>query len=155
MRLEVRAEMQHAMPFVANVRNVMNNFSLRGLPWISILIQLFLVVSSVLLFRAVFMSGNPAPVPDLGNLGVLAKSFEPMAYYSEDGVHQTRDLREAGMAVWDLGESVRSANMSTYQPIVTALDDLADTLNELVDSMMSFHAHVDGDIDGSVFHFES
>ena len=88
------------------------------------------------------------PVPDLIKVAGLARSFEPLVFYSENGVRQIGDLQETGVAVWDLGESVRSANMTSAPLIVNELDGLSESLKGLAIELTKFFANVDGDIDG-------
>ena len=88
------------------------------------------------------------PVPDLVKVAGLARSFEPLIFYSENGVHQIGDLQETGVAVWDLGESVRYANMTSAPIIVNELDELSESLKNLAIELTKFFANVDGDIDG-------
>lgn len=88
------------------------------------------------------------PVPDLVKVAGLARSFEPLIFYSENGVRQIGDLQETGVAVWDLGESVRYANMTSAPVIVSELDSLSESLKTLSIEMTKFFANVDGDIDG-------
>lgn len=91
---------------------------------------------------------NPPPVPDLVKVAGLARSFEPLIFYSEHGIAQVSDLQETSVAVWDLGESVRFANM-TSAPLITAeLDDLSESLKTLGLELSHFFTNVDGDIDG-------
>ena len=87
------------------------------------------------------------PVPDLVKVASLAKSFEPAIYYSERGHAQIGELQETGIAVWDLGESVRNTNMSSAPVIVNQLDDLSDSIKTLSVELTRFFAGVDGDID--------
>lgn len=51
------------------------------------------------------------------------------------------------MAVWDLGESVRSANMTSAPMIVKGLDELSDSLKMLGLELTRFFADVDSDVD--------
>lgn len=88
------------------------------------------------------------PVPDLVKVAGLARSFEPLIFYSENGVRQIGDLQETGVAVWDLGESVRYANMTSAPLIVNELDSLSESLKTLAIELTKFFANVDGDIDG-------
>ena len=88
------------------------------------------------------------PVPDLVKVAGLARSFEPLIFYSENGVRQIGDLQETGVAVWDLGESVRYANMTSAPVIVDELDALSESLKTLAIELTKFFANVDGDIDG-------
>jgi hypothetical protein len=78
----------------------------------------------------------------------LAKAFEPLIFYSENGITQIGDLQLTGEAVWDLGESVRSTNMTSAPIIVKELDDLSESLKTLAVELTRFFANVDGDVDG-------
>jgi hypothetical protein len=89
----------------------------------------------------------PPPVPDLVKVSTLAKSFEPLIFYSENGYTQITALQETSVAVWDLGESVRSANMSSAPLIVGSLDDLSESLKTLGLELTRFFADVDSDVD--------
>jgi len=95
-----------------------------------------------------FQPAVPAPVPDLVKVAGLAKAFEPLIFYSENGVTQVADLQATGIAVWDLGESVRSTNMTSAPIIVQELDGLSDSLKTLSIELTKFFANVDGDVDG-------
>ena len=68
-------------------------------------------------------------------------------YYSENGVHQISALQETSVAVWDLGESMRSANMTSAPIIVRELDELSDSLKLLGTELTKFFADVDSDVD--------
>ncbi|KAK8045002.1 hypothetical protein PG993_005026 [Apiospora rasikravindrae] len=98
--------------------------------------------------RNLFAPANQRPVPDLVKVAGLARSFEPLIYYSENGVSQVGDLQATGVAVWDLGESVRSSNMTSAPTIVRSLDELSDSLKTLAIELTKFFANVDGDVDG-------
>ena len=87
------------------------------------------------------------PAPDLIKVAGLAKSFEPVIYYSEHGHAQIEQLQETGVAVWDLGESVRSTKMTSAPLIVTQLDDLSESLKTLAIELTRFFAGVDSDVD--------
>lgn len=89
----------------------------------------------------------PLPVPDLVKLSGFARSFEPLIYYSENGVQQIGTLQETGVAVWDLGESVRGTNMTSAPIIVRELDELSESLETLSLELTRFFANVDADID--------
>ena len=109
------------------------------------------IIFLLLAFALVRLLTNPPasrPVPDLVKVAGLARSFEPLIYYSENGVAQISDLQETGVAVWDLGESVRSANMTSAPLIVAELDGLSESLKTLAVELTRFFANVDGDIDG-------
>jgi len=87
------------------------------------------------------------PSPDLVKVAGLAKSFEPVIFYSEHGHAQIEELHDTGVAVWDLGESVRSTNMTSGPIIVHQLDDLSDSMKTLAIEMTRFFASVDADVD--------
>lgn len=94
-----------------------------------------------------FVPPIPPPVPDLVKLSTLAKSFEPLIFYSENGYTQITALQETSVAVWDLGESVRSANMTSAPLIVRSLDELSESLKTLGLELNRFFADVDSDVD--------
>ena len=100
------------------------------------------------LLRLITHTPIQPPVPDLVKVAGLARSFEPLIFYSENGVRQIGDLQETGVAVWDLGESVRYANMTSAPVIVSELDSLSESLKTLAIELTKFFANVDGDIDG-------
>jgi len=94
------------------------------------------------------------PMPDLIKVAGLAKSLEPAIYYSESGHAQIGELQETGVAVWDLGESVRNTNMTSAPIIVHQLDDLSDSIKTLAIELTRFFAGVDGDIDNILLTME-
>jgi hypothetical protein len=154
MRLSVRAEVQRGMPFDA-FSIAKKGLAHVGRSWKCMIVRAVVLSLVTCLIRAMFLPGHPVPVPDLVKVAGLAKSFEPVIYYSERGIGQIHEVHGEAIAVWDLGESVRSANMPSSMPIVEGLTDMADNLNILAMDMVDFFASVDGDVDGSVFHFEA
>jgi hypothetical protein len=98
--------------------------------------------------RNLFQPAASRPVPDLVKVAGVARAFEPLIYFSENGAAQVGDLQATGVAVWDLGESVRSSNMTSAPIIVKELDELSDSLKTLAIELTKFFANVDGDIDG-------
>lgn len=106
------------------------------------------LIFAYVLIRLLTHAPVARPVPDLVKVAGLARSFEPLIFYSEHGVAQISDLQETGVAVWDLGESVRLANMTSAPLIVKELDALSDSLKVLSVELTRFFANVDGDIDG-------
>jgi len=106
------------------------------------------LVLAYTLLRMLTQTPSQQPVPDLVKVAGLARSFEPLIFYSENGVRQIGDLQETGVAVWDLGESVRYVNMTSAPLIVSALDSLSESLKTLSMELTKFFANVDGDIDG-------
>lgn len=107
-----------------------------------------MAVLSYSAMRHLFAPASLRPVPDLVKVAGIARSFEPLIYYSENCVRQVGDLQATGVAVWDLGESVRSSNMTSAPIIVRELDELSDSLKTLAIELTKFFANVDGDIDG-------
>ncbi len=118
--------------------------------WTSLLISLLIGMLSMVAFRSLIQPGVLPPVPDLVKVAGLAKAFEPLIFYSENGVQQIGDLQATGVAVWDLGESVRTTNMTSAPIIVKELDDLSESLKTLAIELTRFFANVDGDVDGWV-----
>lgn len=108
----------------------------------------FIGLLAFTLLRLLFSPAILPPVPDLVKVAGLAKSFEPLIFYSENGVQQIGDLQETGVAVWDLGESMRTTNMTSAPIIVRGLDDLSESLKTLAIELTKFFANVDGDVDG-------
>lgn len=123
--------------------------------WSSLLLSIFVALMSILSLRTIFQPGTPPPVPDLVKVAGLAKAFEPLIFYSENSVQQIGDLQATGVAVWDLGESVRSTNMTSAPIIVKELDDLSESLKTLAIELTRFFANVDGDVDGYDIWFHS
>lgn len=147
IRFAVRAEVQHREPIAALCSYLRNKFdritSTKSNTTLSIVV--FLV--SVAFMRALFLPGLPQAIPDLVKLSGFARSFEPLIYYSENGVQQIGTLQETGVAVWDLSESVRGTNMTSAPIIVGQLDELSDSLKSLSLELTRFFANVDSDID--------
>jgi hypothetical protein len=118
--------------------------------WTSLITSTIVALISILALRTLFQPGLPPPVPDLVKVAGLARAFEPLIFYSENGIQQIGDLQATGVAVWDLGESVRSTNMTSAPIIVKELDDLSESLKTLAIELTRFFANVDGDVDGYV-----
>ncbi|KAG9237821.1 hypothetical protein BJ875DRAFT_452872 [Amylocarpus encephaloides] len=148
IRLAVRAEVQHRTePFKAPFEFVKGRFDTITRSWTSLFCSAAIACLSILAMRALFQPGNPPPVPDLVKVAGLAKQFEPLIFYSEKGMQQIGDLQSTGVAVWDLGESVRSTNMAQAAVIAEELDGLSDNMNMLAIELIRFFANVDGDVD--------
>lgn len=116
--------------------------------WTSLFTSAMVALLAILSIRTLFQPGTLPPVPDLVRVAGLAKAFEPLIFYSENGVQQIGDLQATGVAVWDLGESVRSTNMTSAPIIVKELDELSESLKTLAIELTRFFANVDGDVDG-------
>jgi hypothetical protein len=147
----MRAEVQHRTePFEAAFAYLRFKYDSITKSWASLSTSILVAFFSVLLLRTLFQPATLPPVPDLVKVAGLAKAFEPLIFYSENGVSQIADLQATGVAVWDLGESVRSTNMTSAPIIVKELDDLSDSLKTLAIELTKFFANVDGDVDGYV-----
>ncbi|KKY39313.1 hypothetical protein UCDDA912_g00666 [Diaporthe ampelina] len=149
IRFAVRAEVQQRTePIEAAINLVRSAYRLVTKSWSSIILSALVAFLSISATRALFQPAYGRPVPDLVKVAGIARSFEPLIYYSENGVAQVGDLQATGVAVWDLGESVRSSNLTSAPIIVKELDELSDSLKTLAIELTKFFANVDGDIDG-------
>lgn len=149
IRFAVRAEVQHRTePFEAAFSFVRTKFNTMTKSWTSLATSILVAFLSCLVLQRLFQPSDPPPVPDLVKVAGLAKAFEPLIFYSENGVQQVGDLQATGVAVWDLGESVRSTNMTSAPIIVKELDGLSESLKTLAIELTRFFANVDGDVDG-------
>lgn len=149
IRFAVRAEVQHRTePIDAAIRFIHRATSAVTHSWLSKLISLVVLILSFAAMRFLTGPATLQPVPDLVKVAGVARSLEPLIYYSETGAQQVGELQATGVAVWDLGESVRSSNMTSAPIIVQELDELSDSLKTLAIELTKFFANVDGDIDG-------
>ena len=151
IRFAVRAEVQHRTDTVEHI-----------LSWLRIQIDSLTKSRMSLLgtFTTIFLSfvclrlltGTPieTPYPDVVKAAGLARSFEPMIYYSENGGSQIEELQETGTAVWDLTESMRAANMTSAPIIVSELDELSKSLKTLAEELQYFFVSVGGDVDAII-----
>lgn len=149
IRFAVRAEMQHRTePFEAAISWFRTFFShiTKSRSSLGSFITIAIISFSVL--RVLTQSPVEPLVPDLVKVAGLTRSFEPLIFYSENGVQQIGALQETGVAVWDLAESVRAANLTSAPLLVNELDDLGESLKTLAMELTKFFANVDGDIDG-------
>ena len=149
IRFAVRAEVQHRTePIEAALSWIRMYFDHASKSWSSFSSSIMFTVLAYFAIRLITHTPVAPPVPDLVKVAGLARSFEPLIFYSEHGVQQIGDLQETGVAVWDLGESVRFANMTSAPLIVQELDQLSESLKTLAIELTRFFANVDGDIDG-------
>ena len=139
--------MQHREPLVAFLNAAQRQIDAITKTRTSIITTIILSLFSLSFIHMLLVPQAPAPVPDLVKLSALAKSFEPLIFYSENGYTQITALQETSVAVWDLGESVRSANMTSAPMIVNSLDELSESLKTLGLELNRFFADVDSDVD--------
>jgi hypothetical protein len=118
-------------------------FSSKASTFFSVLVAFLAMV----LVRILTLPQGSQSIPNLVKLCAFARNFEPLIYYSENGVQHISNLQETGIAVWDLGESVRGSNMTSAPIIVTQLDELSGSLKDLSLELTRFFANVDSDID--------
>jgi len=145
----VRAEVQQRTePIEAALQLMRQYLNQTSKSWSSISSTVMVLILAYTLLSMLTQTPLQQPVPDLVKVAGLARSFEPLIFYSENGIRQIGNLQETGVAVWDLGESVRYANMTSAPLIVSALDSLSESLKTLSIEMTKFFANVDGDIDG-------
>lgn len=148
IRFSVRADVQHRTePIEAAVTYLRKVYTRLTKSRYTTFITIMTALVALSFSRALFQEPMTGPTPDLIKVAGLARSFEPLMYYSENGHAQVTQLGETGVAVWDLGESVRSSNMTSGPIIVRELDELSESLKSLSLELTRFFAGVDGDID--------
>ncbi|KIX04050.1 uncharacterized protein Z518_07603 [Rhinocladiella mackenziei CBS 650.93] len=147
IRLQLRAEVQHREPFVPFLNFIQRKFDAMTRTKSTTIFSLVTTFLFASFLRIILVPPIPPPVPDLVKVSTLAKSFEPLIFYSENGYAQITALQETSVAVWDLGESVRSANMTSAPMIVRSLDELSESLKTLGLELTRFFADVDSDVD--------
>jgi hypothetical protein len=149
IRFAVRADIQQrSEPIESAIRFIRSNVQMVTKSWANLVLAVLVALLSITTVRSLFQPASQRPVPDLIKVAGIARAFEPLIYYSENGVSQVGDLQATGVAVWDLGESVRTSNMTSAPLIVRSLDELSDSLKTLAIELTKFFANVDGDIDG-------
>ncbi|KAH7157798.1 hypothetical protein B0J13DRAFT_581816 [Dactylonectria estremocensis] len=149
IRFAVRAEVQQRTePIESAINTIRNRYSSLTRTWTSTLTTLLVALFSLSAFKSLLQPAATRPAGDLVKVAGLARSFEPLIYYSEHAVAQVHDLQATSVAVWDLGESVRTSDMRDAPSIVADLDALSETMKTLAIEMTKFFARVDGDIDG-------
>ena len=148
IRFSVRADVQHRTePIEDAVLFCRKTYARITKSRYTLFLSILLALSGISVIRALFQEPVTGPTPDLVKVAGLAKSFEPLMYFSENGHTQVVQLGDTGVAVWDLGESVRSTNMTSGPIIVERLDELSDSLKNLALELTRFFASIDGDID--------
>jgi hypothetical protein len=149
IRFAIRAEVQQRTePIEAAIGFVRNMVGRMTASWSSLVLSMLVALLAVSSVRSLFQAPDQRPAGDLVKVAGVARSFEPLIYYSEHAVTQVQDLQATSIAVWDLGESVRTSTMKDAKSIVRDLDALSDALKTLAVEMTRFFTSVDGDIDG-------
>ncbi|KAJ3467388.1 hypothetical protein MRS44_004952 [Fusarium solani] len=134
IRFAVRAEVQHhTEPIEAAINFIRDRYKTLTRTWST-------TFTTVLI---AFFSLSPFQVSAPARLtAACGRSRQKHA------VSQVHDLQATSVAVWDLGESVRTSDMRDANSIVSDLDALSETMKTLAIEMTKFFARVDGDIDG-------
>ncbi|KAK0709501.1 hypothetical protein B0T26DRAFT_408153 [Lasiosphaeria miniovina] len=147
-RFALRAEvLQRTEPIEAAINLVRTSFGVIFGSRASVMISALVAFISYGAMRSLFQPPAMRPVPDLVKVAGVARSFEPLIYYSERGIQQVGEIQATGVAVWDLSESVRSSNMTSAPIMVKELDELSDSLKTLAVELIKFFSSVNGDID--------
>ncbi|MCJ1476509.1 hypothetical protein MMC13_005175 [Lambiella insularis] len=151
IRFAVRAEVQQRTESfeiaLSSLRKLLDNMAKTR---VSFSVFLTTLVSGILvmsLCRFLVQPPKDRPMPDLIKVAGLASSFEPLLLYSENGMQQINNIQQTSVALWDLGETVRQANLTSAPLMSRELDGLSDSLGKLVTELTRFFANVDGDID--------
>jgi hypothetical protein len=147
----MRAEVQHRTePIEDAIVWLGRKFGYITTSFIHFFSFLFTCFIAFAMLRALFARPTPLPGPDIVKASGLARTFEPLIHFSDHGKDQVVELQDTSIAVWDLGESVRSVNMTSSRIIVDELDALADTIRTLAMELTRFCAHVGGDVDAII-----
>ncbi|RDA93907.1 hypothetical protein CP533_4529 [Ophiocordyceps camponoti-saundersi (nom. inval.)] len=148
IRFAVRAEvLQRTRPIEGALAFLQKQYRYFTSSWASVLTSLVIALLCVSTAKTLVKPAAPRPVGDLVKVAGLARSFEPLIYFSEPAVAHVRELQSTSIAIWDLGESVRISGMADAGTIVQSLDAISETMKKLVLDLTRFHTHVDGDID--------
>lgn len=148
IRFAVRAEVQQrTAPIESAIIFLRRHYQRLTATWSSLILSIVVALLSISLLKTLFQPATPRPAGDLVKVAGVARSFEPLIYYSEHAILQVQDLQATSIAVWDLGESVRSSEMKDATSIIEDLDGLSDNMKTLAEEMTRFLSRVDGDID--------
>ncbi|KJZ76935.1 hypothetical protein HIM_03812 [Hirsutella minnesotensis 3608] len=148
IRFAVRAEiLQRTKPIETAIICMQKLYHQITSSWTTVMTSFLVALLSISTLKMLAKPAAPRPVGDLVKVAGLARSFEPLIYFSEPAVAHVRDLQSTSIAIWDLGESVRISGMADADTIVQSLDAISETMKKLVLDLTRFHTHVDGDID--------
>ncbi|ODA79902.1 hypothetical protein RJ55_05499 [Drechmeria coniospora] len=148
IRFAVRAEvLQRTKPIEHAITFLQKRYRALTSSWSTILTTFLVALLSISTAKMLSKPAATRPVGDLVKIAGLARSFEPLIYFSEPAVAHVKELQSTSIAIWDLGESVRISGMADADTIVQNLDAISETMKKLVLDLTRFHTHVDGDID--------
>jgi hypothetical protein len=149
IRFAVRAEVQHRTdPIESAIEWIRANVDSMKNIRPSTILALVALVFAFSLGKSILLSPpEPLPSPDITRATHVARNFEPLIYHSQSGMQQVGDLQSTSFALWDLGESLRTTNLTSGPLIVSQLDEVSQSLDTLVIELTRFFVSVDGDID--------
>jgi hypothetical protein len=148
----MRAEVQHpTAPLEASVLFLKRTIDIVTHSRLSLISSVIFGLIAWAILSSLFTPPAYGPAPDLVKAASLVHAFEPLVVYTEHGIQEVAMLQDAGVAVWDLGESVRQTNMTSAPIIVEELDNLSGSLKTLAIEMTRFFANVNGDVDRYMF----
>jgi hypothetical protein len=138
---------QRTEPIETAISFIRKHYASMTATWTSTLFSILVALMSISMLKTLLQPAAPRPAGDLVKVAGLARSFEPLIYYSEHAIVQVHDLQATSIAIWDLGESVRTSDMKDATSIVSDLDGLSETMKTLAEEMTRFLSRVDGDMD--------
>lgn len=133
---------------LSSLRKFIDGMAHARVSWSVFSVSIISTILFISLGRILFQPLPERPMPDLVKVAGLASSFEPLLLYSENGMQQITNIQQTSVALWDLGETVRQANLTSAPVMSKELDGLSDALNKLAEELTRFFSNVDGDIDG-------
>ncbi|KZZ96790.1 hypothetical protein AAL_04019 [Moelleriella libera RCEF 2490] len=147
-RFAVRAEVQQRTKLIESaILFIQHRYQAATKNWMSMVSAMFFAFVSISFMRVLVKPAAPRPAGDLVKVAGIARSFEPLIYFSQPAAVQVKELQSTSIAVWDLAESVRVSGMADAHIIVENLDAISEAMKTLVLDLTKFHTHVDGDID--------
>ncbi|KAI9741235.1 MAG: hypothetical protein M1834_002951 [Cirrosporium novae-zelandiae] len=150
IRIQVRAEVQHrTLPFENALDYFQSKLQQATKSWTSTIFSILILFLSISTIPKLFQPPRDLPpVPDLVLIAKMTEGFDDQVAASANGYHQAVELQDSSVAVWDLGESVRTSNMTSSVQIYESLDSLSGDLKALSNLLTEFLSSVNGDVDG-------
>lgn len=148
IRFAMRAEVQHRTDsYDSALLWLKGTLKSAFATWTSTFITILVATMATSTVRSLFQAPVPLPTPDMLKATQIARTFEPLIYYSESGSQHISEIQDTSVAVWDLGESVRQSNFTSSTIIAKQLDELSESFKTLAVVLTSFFSNVEGDID--------
>ncbi|KAI6784480.1 uncharacterized protein J7T54_006525 [Emericellopsis cladophorae] len=149
MRFAWRAEVtQRTGPIDTLVNMVRTPYRAATRTRVSTMTSILVAILSITFLKIVLSPVKSRPAGDLVKIAGIARSFEPLIYYSEHANVQAQGLLSTSMAVVDLSESLRRSTMDYAPRLVVTLDSLSEDLRMLAVEVTRFLTTVDSDMDG-------